>query len=91
VGHPPPPSPRCSPSRIRAGSEIHLRSRELSKPPEPQRRNWQPNLQQSQEQENLRLFTNLIEVKPAAVSIGMAVAVRFEDHGEVFVPMFAPA
>jgi hypothetical protein len=83
--------PRCSPSRIRVGSEIHLRSRELSKPPEPLKGNWQANLQKSQEQENLRLFTNLIEVEPAAVSIGMAVTVRFEDHGEVFVPVFAPA
>jgi|GEM_PF-2901141 hypothetical protein len=38
----------------------------------------------------LRLLV-LIEVEPAAVSIGMAVTVRFEDHGEVFVPVFAPA
>ena len=42
------------------------------------------------EQENLRVFTNLIDVEPQAVKIGMAVNVRFEDHGEVFVPVFAP-
>jgi len=43
------------------------------------------------EQEGLRVFTNLIGVEPTDVVIGMAVQVRFEDHGEIFIPVFAPA
>jgi len=43
------------------------------------------------EQKDLRVFTNLVEVAPDQVQIGMPVAVRFEDHGDVFVPVFVPA
>jgi uncharacterized OB-fold protein len=42
------------------------------------------------DQEGLRLFTNLIAIEPADVRIGLEVEVRFEDHGEIFVPVFAP-
>jgi uncharacterized OB-fold protein len=43
------------------------------------------------EQEGLRLFTNVIGIEPERVRIGLEVEVRFEDHGEIFVPVFAPA
>jgi hypothetical protein len=43
------------------------------------------------EQEGLRLMTNLTNCDPDAVDIGMPVRVAFEDHGEVFVPVFEPA
>ena len=43
------------------------------------------------DQEGLRVYTNLIEVQPDEVRIGMPVEVRFENHGEIFVPVFAPA
>jgi len=42
------------------------------------------------EQEGLRVLTNLIDIEPTEVEIGMPVEVRFEDHGEIFVPVFAP-
>jgi uncharacterized OB-fold protein len=42
------------------------------------------------EQADLRLPTNLVDCDPDEVAIGQRVAVRFEDHGEVFVPVFAP-
>jgi uncharacterized OB-fold protein len=42
------------------------------------------------EQEGLRFMTNLTNVDPGTVEIGMAVRVAFEDHGEVFVPVFEP-
>jgi uncharacterized OB-fold protein len=42
------------------------------------------------EQEGLRVFTNLVDVDPTEVTIGMEVSVRFEDHGEIFIPVFAP-
>ena len=41
------------------------------------------------EQEGLRLPTNLVACEPEALRIGATVRVRFEQHGEVFVPVFA--
>ena len=43
------------------------------------------------EQKDLRLLTNLVHLEPEAASIGMAVQVCFEQHGEMFVPVFEPA
>lgn len=43
-----------------------------------------------EEQEGLQLMTNVIGIDPEGVSIGMPVEVVFEDHGEVFVPVFRP-
>jgi uncharacterized OB-fold protein len=42
------------------------------------------------EQENLRFMTNLVNCEPDDVAIGMPVRVLFEDHGEIFVPVFEP-
>jgi hypothetical protein len=42
------------------------------------------------EQEDLRLPTNIVDWEPDAVRIGIRVRVLFERHGEVFVPVFAP-
>lgn len=42
------------------------------------------------EQPELRLTTNLVDVEPEAVRIGMAVEVAFEDHDPVFLPLFRP-
>ena len=39
----------------------------------------------------VRLTTNLVGVEPEAVVDGMPVQVRFEHHGERWVPVFAPA
>ncbi len=44
-----------------------------------------------EEQEGLRLTTNLVKCEPEDVSIGMRVKVLFEDVGdEVFLPLFEP-
>lgn len=43
------------------------------------------------EQDDLRLTTNVVGCEPEAVSIGMVVEVEFEQHGDVFVPLFRPA
>ncbi len=40
------------------------------------------------EQEGLRLTTNIVGVAPEAVSIGMDVQVVFEQHGDVWFPLF---
>lgn len=44
------------------------------------------------EQHGLRLITNLVEVDPAEVRIGMEVEVVFEAHpdDEVWIPLFRP-
>jgi len=46
------------------------------------------------EQDDLRLAANIVGCEPDSVTIGMGVAVRFEeqtgDAGTVFVPVFAP-
>ena len=43
------------------------------------------------EQDDLRLPTNVVDADESELSCGLPVQVRFEDHGEVFVPVFAPA
>jgi uncharacterized OB-fold protein len=42
------------------------------------------------DQEGLRFMTNVVDCPPDSVHIGMPVHVVFEQHGEVFVPLFAP-
>jgi len=42
------------------------------------------------EQEGLRFTTNLVGCEPGEVTIGLPVEVRFEPHGEVWVPVFVP-
>lgn len=43
------------------------------------------------EQAELYLFTNIVGCPVEAVRIGMSVKVRFEPHGDVFLPLFEPA
>jgi uncharacterized OB-fold protein len=43
------------------------------------------------EQDGLRLTTNVLDVDPAEVFIGMAVEVRFEQHEDVWIPVFTPS
>lgn len=42
------------------------------------------------EQDGLRFTTNIVDCQPDEVRIGLPVEVRFEAHGEVWVPVFAP-
>ncbi len=43
-----------------------------------------------EEQAGLRFITNVVGCPPEDVRIGMAVHVIFEQHGEVFYPLFEP-
>jgi uncharacterized OB-fold protein len=43
------------------------------------------------EQPDVRLTTNLVDVEPDDVRIGMPVEVVFEDHHPVHLPVFRPA
>ena len=40
------------------------------------------------DQEGLRFTTNVVHCPPEDVHIGMPVRVQFEQHGEVYVPVF---
>jgi uncharacterized OB-fold protein len=43
------------------------------------------------EQDDLRLTTNLVDVEPDQVQIGMPLEVTFEHHEDVWIPLFRPA
>jgi acetyl-CoA acetyltransferase/uncharacterized OB-fold protein len=43
-----------------------------------------------EEDDRVRLVTNVVGCDPDDVHVGMAVAVRFEQHDDVWVPLFAP-
>jgi len=38
----------------------------------------------------LRLTTRLVDIEPEEASIGMRVAVRFEEADDVWLPLFGP-
>jgi uncharacterized protein len=42
------------------------------------------------EQESVRLTTNLVDVEQEEVETGMAVEVVFEHHDDVYLPLFRP-
>jgi uncharacterized OB-fold protein len=44
-----------------------------------------------EEQEGLRLATNVVGCDPDDVHIGMAVEVLFEENGDIYLPLFRPA
>ena len=44
-----------------------------------------------EEQQSVRLTTNLVDVEPADIETGMPVEVVFEQHDDVFLPLFRPA
>lgn len=43
-----------------------------------------------EEQEDLHITTRILDVPPEDVRIGMPLQVRFEQHDEVYLPMFGP-
>ena len=63
------------------------------------RQQWQPGLEvpyvvaivQLDEQESLRLLTNIVECPVEEVAIGMPVEVVFVERGPAFIPVFRKA
>ena len=43
-----------------------------------------------EEQPDVRLITNIVDCPPEDVHVGMPVEVRFEQHDDVWIPLFAP-
>jgi uncharacterized OB-fold protein len=60
--------------------------------------NWNPTmpapyviaLVELEAQAGLRLMTNIVNCEPDEVSIGMPVQVVFEQHDDVWIPLFEP-
>ncbi len=52
---------------------------------------WAIGLVEIEEQDDVRLTTNIVGIAPDEITIGMAVRVVFEDHDPIFVPLFEPA
>lgn len=52
---------------------------------------WVVAIVEIEEQDDVRLTTNIVGVAPEEVAIGMPVRVVFEDHDPVYVPVFEPA
>lgn len=48
-------------------------------------------LVQLDEQDDLRVATNLVNCDVDGVTVGLPVQVLFEQHGEVYYPLFEPA
>lgn len=59
---------------------------------------WQPGMQvpfvfaavELEEQRELYVMTNLVDCPTDAVRVGLPVAVTFEQHDDVYLPMFRP-
>lgn len=43
-----------------------------------------------EEQADVMLVTNIVECDPSSLKIGDIVEVRFEQAGDIWVPLFAP-
>jgi hypothetical protein len=46
---------------------------------------------QLEEQEDLRIATNIVNCQADDLECGMPVQVLFEEHGEIYYPLFEPA
>jgi len=94
--HPPSPICPCCLSRRVAPEPVSGRGRVHSFTVNHQR--WRPDLAEPyviaivelEEQLGLRLLTNVVGCAPEEVAIGMEVEVRFEVHGDVYLPLFTP-
>ena len=94
-----PPSPRCprclsenvEPSPLSGRGRVYTYT--------VNQRAWSPELEvpyviaivQLDEQDDLRLMTNIVGCSPDQVAIGMPVQVEFREQGEAYVPVFRPA
>ncbi len=94
--HPPLPAcPRCAstdlaPSVVSGRAVVHsftINHKAWDGSPEP----WAIILVEFPEQVGLRLTSNMLNCPVDDVRIGMEVQVWFEQHGDVFFPLFEPA
>ena len=94
-----PPAPRCPQCTSKAVSPQDLSGRATVVSYTVNYQPWNPTmpdryaiaLVELEEQAGMRLMTQLVDIDPDEVAIGMPVQVVFEQHDEVGVPLFAPA
>ena len=94
-----PPHDRCAAcgSRAVAPRPVSGRGRVISYG--INRQAWLPTMQvpfaivavELDEQPGIRLISEMVDVDPETVAIGMAVTVAFIQQDEVFIPVFRPA
>lgn len=98
-----PPVPICPECRSRDAAPVEVSGRGTVAAITVNRHQWLPGFEPPyviavvalEEDPGVRLTTNLVGVEPEAVDrgevgIGSEVEVRFEQHGEVWVPLFEP-
>ncbi|MET0902713.1 MAG: OB-fold domain-containing protein [Acidimicrobiales bacterium] len=93
-----PPVPICPSCRSRASAPVAVSGRATVVGVTVNAHPWLPTLPPPyaianvalEEDPSVRLTTNVVGCEPDAVRIGQEVAVRFESHGDVWLPLFEP-
>ena len=93
-----PPVPICPSCRSRASAPVAVSGRATVVGVTVNAHPWLPTLPPPyaianvalEEDPSVRLTTNVVGCEPDAVHIGQEVAVRFEPHGDVWLPLFEP-
>jgi acetyl-CoA acetyltransferase/uncharacterized OB-fold protein len=93
-----PPVPICPVCRSRSSAPTVVSGRASVVACTVNQHQWLPDLAPPyaiavvalEEDASVRLTTNIVGCEPDQVHIGQAVAVQFESHGDVWLPMFAP-
>lgn len=93
-----PPSPRCPRCWSRAVAPRGVSGLATIHSFTVNHQRWAPDIEepyvialvQIDEQDDVRLTTNIVNVAPESVAIGMPVRVTFEDHDPIFIPLFEP-
>jgi uncharacterized OB-fold protein len=94
-----PPSPRCPRCLSKNLSVTVVSGRATVHTFTVNHQPWYPNLDPPyvvaivtiEEQDDVRLTTNIVNCAPEDVSIGMPVQVTFDQYDNVWLPMFEPA
>ena len=93
-----PPLPRCftcgsrdlAPEPVSGRATVHTCT--VNHQPGPgEAEPWSIAIVELEEQEGLRLTSNLVGCEPDEARIGMLVQVTFEQHDQVWFPVFEPA
>jgi len=93
-----PPSPICPTCRSKSVAPAAVSGRAVVHTFTLNHQEWLPGVEvpyvvaivELPEQEGLRLTTNIVGCTPDEVHIGQAVVVTFEQHEDVWIPLFQP-
>jgi acetyl-CoA acetyltransferase/uncharacterized OB-fold protein len=93
-----PPAPICQVCRSRERTAVEVSGRATVIGQTVNHHPWLPGFDPPyviaevalDEDPSVRLTTNIVDCDPEAVHVGQRVAVRFEQHEDVWLPLFAP-